>query len=98
MEKASERSCWYHQYSTVTQTFGISTVRNSKLGSGSGVVYKIEKENAFIVTNHHVIEGAKQVEVTLADGSKVEAKLVGSDIWTDLAVFQLTSKGIEYSC
>ena len=65
------------------------------VGSGSGVVYKIEKDFAFIVTNYHVIDGAEQIEVTLDDGEKVEAHLVGGDIWTDLAVISIPSEGIE---
>ena len=65
------------------------------VGSGSGVVYKVDGKRAFIVTNHHVVDGAKQLEVTLDDGSKVEAQLVGSDIWTDLAIISIPSEGID---
>lgn len=64
-------------------------------GSGSGVIYKIEGNTAFIVTNHHVVEGAQQLEVTLNDGTKEEAELVGSDIWTDLAVIAVKSDNIK---
>ncbi len=64
-------------------------------GTGSGVVYKIENGEAYIVTNHHVIENAEKLEVTLADGSKKEATLIGSDIWTDLAVIKVDADGIE---
>jgi serine protease Do len=64
-------------------------------GTGSGVIYKKQGKNAFIVTNHHVVEGAQQLEVSLADGTKIPAKLVGSDIWTDLAVLQVDSKDIQ---
>lgn len=60
-------------------------------GSGSGVIYKKSDDTAFIVTNYHVIEGAQQLEVTLADGTKEPAELLGGDVWTDLAV--LTIKG-----
>ena len=67
-------------------------------GSGSGVIYKIDGDKAYIITNYHVVEGAKQLEVTLADGSKVEAQLVGSDIWTDLAVISIRSENVRYSC
>ena len=66
-----------------------------EVGSGSGVIYKVDGDRAFIVTNHHVVEGAKQIEVTLEDGSKAEAQLVGSDMWTDLAVISIPSEGIE---
>lgn len=64
-------------------------------GTGSGVIYKKQGKYAFIVTNHHVVEGAQQLEVSLADGTKIPAKLVGSDIWTDLAVLQVDSKDIK---
>lgn len=64
------------------------------VGTGSGVIYKNEGGTAYIVTNHHVIEGANGIEVTLADGTKVEAKLVGSDIWTDLAVLQMDGANV----
>ena len=59
------------------------------VGTGSGVIYKNEGGIAHVVTNHHVIDGANGIEVTLSDGSKVEATLVGSDIWTDLAVLEM---------
>lgn len=64
-------------------------------GSGSGVIYKIDGDKAYIVTNYHVVEKAKQLEVTLADGTKENAELVGSDIWTDLAVVTIPSKNIK---
>lgn len=61
-------------------------------GSGSGVVYKKEGGKAFIVTNNHVVENADELEVTLADGKKVKAELVGTDPWTDLAVITMDAK------
>lgn len=64
-------------------------------GTGSGVVYKIENGEAYIVTNNHVIEDAEKLEITLKDGSKKEATVVGSDIWTDLAVIKVKADGIE---
>ncbi|WP_026584779.1 S1C family serine protease [Bacillus sp. J33] len=64
-------------------------------GTGSGVIYKKEGNTAFIVTNHHVVEGAQELEVSLPDGTKIPAKLVGSDIWTDLAVLEVDGKDIK---
>lgn len=64
-------------------------------GSGSGVIYKIDKDKAYIITNHHVVDRASQLEVTLADGTKEPAQLVGSDIWTDLAVLAINSKNVK---
>ena len=63
-------------------------------GSGSGVIYKIEDGKAFIVTNYHVIENAERLEVTLDEGSKREAELLGGDMWTDLAVIAIDAKDI----
>src|SRR5206468_2685157 len=56
--------------------------------TGTGFVYDTE---GHIVTNQHVIDGASSVSVQLADGSKWKAKLVGSDISSDLAVLQISA-------
>jgi serine protease Do len=64
-------------------------------GTGSGVVYKKEGKNAFIVTNHHVIAGASQIEISLIDGTRVPAEILGSDELTDLAVLRVDSAKIK---
>ncbi|KMY46226.1 hypothetical protein AC622_20215 [Bacillus sp. FJAT-27916] len=81
---------------------GITNIQGSSFfneeteaGTGSGVIYKKENGKAFIVTNNHVVEGASTLEVTLTDGTKTEAKLLGSDVWTDLAVIQIDDKGVD---
>lgn len=63
-------------------------------GTGSGVIYKQTGEDAYIVTNHHVIEGADSIEVSLVDGSRVTAELLGTDMYTDLAVLKIPAEGI----
>lgn len=67
----------------------------SEYGTGSGVIYKIDGDDAYVVTNNHVIEGAGKVEVTLHDGEKETAELIGSDALTDLAVLKISSKQVE---
>jgi serine protease Do len=62
---------------------------------GSGVIYKVDGDDAYIVTNNHVVEGQDGLEVVLADGTKVEAELVGTDAYTDLAVLKISSKKVE---
>ncbi|MEA4902920.1 S1C family serine protease [Desulfitobacterium sp.] len=57
-------------------------------GSGSGFI--IDAQNGYIVTNNHVIDGAKKITVSLSDGRNSEAKLVGADSRTDLAVLQIS--------
>nr|WP_273844901.1 trypsin-like peptidase domain-containing protein [Halalkalibacter alkalisediminis] len=58
-------------------------------GTGSGVIFKKTEEAAYIVTNNHVIEGASALEVSLHDGQKVTAELVGTDPLTDIAVLKM---------
>ncbi|MEH6949056.1 trypsin-like peptidase domain-containing protein [Bacillus sp. JJ634] len=58
-------------------------------GTGSGVIWKKENEKAYIITNNHVIEGAAKVEISLYDGTKTKADVVGADALTDLAVLTI---------
>lgn len=64
-------------------------------GTGSGVIYKVEGDLAYVVTNNHVIDGADALEVMMKDGTKKEAQVVGSDVWTDLAVLTIPAEDIE---
>ena len=43
-------------------------------GTGSGVIYKKARDKAYIVTNHHVVEGAQELEITFDDGTKDRRK------------------------
>jgi len=55
--------------------------------AGSGVI--VDATNGYILTNHHVIENADQIEIVLIDNRSLEAKVVGSDPGTDIAVLQV---------
>src|SRR5699024_3188363 len=66
-------------------------------GTGSGVIYIIEGDKAYIVTNHHVIQGANQVEISLGTEKTVEATLLGSDLYTDLAVIEMDASHADKS-
>jgi len=61
-------------------------------GAGSGVVLS---EDGYIVTNHHVIDGASTIKVRLSDGQTYAAKLTGSDAKTDLAVLKIDATGLS---
>ena len=62
---------------------------------GSGVIYKKEGESAYLVTNTHVINGAKKVDIRLADGTKVPGEIVGSDTYSDIAVVKISSEKVS---
>ena len=61
-----------------------SPQQSSSLGSGVVVSH-----DGYILTNHHVVEAADQIEVALADGRKTKAHIIGSDPDTDLAVIKI---------
>ena len=58
---------------------------------GSGVIYEKEGNFAYLVTNTHVINGAKKVDIRLADGTKVPGEIVGSDTYSDIAVVKIAA-------
>lgn len=62
---------------------------------GSGVIYKKEGNFAYLVTNTHVINGAKKVDIRLADGTKVPGEIVGSDTYSDIAVVKISSEKVS---
>jgi serine protease Do len=65
-----------------------------KSGTGSGVIFKKEGDAGYVITNNHVIEGAESIEVTLFNGEKVDAELVGTDALTDIAVLKIDAKHV----
>lgn len=60
-------------------------------GIGSGFIFD---GRGYILTNNHVIDGADNIKVTLSDGRKFKAKLVGADPYTDLAVIKINGKNL----
>ena len=62
--------------------------------SGSGVIYKKSGNIAYVVTNNHVVNGAKKLSVILSDGTNVNAEVVGTDVWTDLAVLKISGDNV----
>lgn len=72
---------------TLEMNFWMEVVPRS--GQGSGFIID---PRGYILTNNHVVENARRLEVTLADGEKVKAKLVGRDPSTDLAVIKIPAE------
>lgn len=81
----------------------VVSIVNHKTGSslsmeesalGSGVIFKKEDGKAFIMTNHHVIEGSSDLEIVTVDGETHKAKLVGQDRVSDIAVLSADAEGL----
>lgn len=84
------------QKNSFQNVFGNSSTNELSVASeGSGVIYKKDDKYAYLVTNNHVIEGAEQIEILLADGTKVVGELVGSDTYSDLAVVKISSENVK---
>jgi len=62
------------------------------LAAGSGVV--IDTERGLVLTNNHVVRNSERIGVALSDGRRIEAKLVGSDPPTDLALLSIAAQGL----
>lgn len=71
------------------------TTSEKQASSGSGVIYKKANGKAYIVTNNHVVANAEKLEVTFANGKKASAKLLGTDVWNDLAVLEISGKNVS---
>ncbi len=66
---------------------------NVSVGFGSGVVIS---PDGYIVTNNHVVENARKIEVTFNDKHKREATIIGSDPTTDIALIKVEADNLEY--
>jgi len=71
----------------------VSTYKdNSQYASGSGFIYKVDGDDTYIITNHHVIESGNNYKITYTDGEVVNASLIGSDEYADIAVLKVKSR------
>ncbi len=75
------------------KTVIINTYKNeNKYASGSGFIYKIDGNKTYIITNHHVIADGNNFKITFSNGEEEEAKLLGSDQYSDIAILQVKTK------
>ena len=71
----------------------VSTYKQNQLiGTGSGFIYKTNESEAYLITNHHVVDGGNSFKITFTDGDLVDATLVGSDEYSDIAVLKVALK------
>jgi serine protease Do/serine protease DegQ len=73
--------------------FGLPDQPEPQLSAGSGVI--VDAAKGYVLTNHHVIRGARKIMVTLKDRRQFEAKLVGSDAGTDVAVLKIEPDNLK---
>ena len=62
--------------------------------TGSGFVYKTDSEYGYVLTNHHVIDGATKVTLIRSDDKEIEGKVLGSDVYLDLAVVRINKSDV----
>ena len=75
--------------------FGLpDTPRGSRevASAGSGVI--VDAERGYILTNHHVVEDADEIQISLMDGDILDAEIVGSDPATDIALLKVEANGL----
>lgn len=80
---------------TLQDLFSGRTQQRRQLGTGSGVIIS---PDGYIITNNHVIEGSEALSVTLNDNKTLEAKIIGSDPKTDIALLKIeTDEDLPYT-
>lgn len=72
--------------------FGMPNGRQEVASAGSGVI--VDAERGYILTNHHVVNGADTIRISLIDGTVLDAEIVGSDPLTDIAVIKVEADGL----
>ncbi len=68
---------------------------NQKISTGTGFAYKKDNKYGYVITNHHVIDQATSVKITTIDGNTVDAKVLGSDEYSDIAVLSIDAKAVS---
>ena len=67
---------------------------SSPISTGSGFVYKVDNEYGYIITNNHVVEDSTSLTIMNTSGKTYTAEIVGTDIYSDLAVLKMSKEGV----
>ena len=74
----------------------VNNYRNGRLaGYGSGFIYKKDDKYGYIMTNNHVVEGATEIKITLSNGDDVDAKVLGTDSYMDVAALSIDADDVK---
>jgi S1-C subfamily serine protease len=80
------------QITSKTPTAGVANASNQSSSNGTGFVYD---KRGHIVTNGHVVGDAKVVDVTFPDGNRYTAKVIANDLYSDIAVLQISENASQ---
>ncbi len=73
----------------------VNNSQNGRLtGYGSGFVYKKEGNYGYVLTNNHVVEDASEIKLTLSNGEEVDAEVLGTDSYMDIAVLRMDGDAV----
>ena len=77
-------------YDTVVM---VKNYRNGRMyGSGSGVIYKLDNDYAYIMTNYHVVNESTSIKVRFSNEEELDGKVMGGDKWLDIAIVRVEKK------
>jgi len=88
-QNVSQGNDWLRRFYNLPESHGGSREIAS---AGSGVI--VDAERGFILTNHHVVKDADEIQISLFDGEILEAEIIGSDAATDIALLKVDADGL----
>ncbi|AVI94585.1 putative Serine protease Do-like [Oenococcus oeni] len=85
---------WFGSQSGGSSSSSSSSTEDQLAAEGTGLIYETDGNYSYIVTNNHVIKGANEIEIIMANGTKVKAKLIGKNATKDIAVLRISSANV----
>ena len=71
-----------------------TSLNDQSVGNGTGFVYKMDNEKGYIITNNHVVANGNTFHVIFSNGKSVNATLLGSDVYSDIAVLSVDEENV----